>query len=262
MVDTIPISSNVSAAQTAGKSSLALDSEDFLKIMITELTHQDPMEPMKNQDLLNQMTAIQQLQSSQEMSQSFETLMDRYDGLLMRQELSTASTMIGELVSGNTANGEFAVGKVATVRLDGDDIMLELDTGQSINIKDMLRLGGSNSQDIVGKMVIGMDSSGARIVGKVVSVEVDGEEIKLHLHQAGTADDETVPVFLKNASIINSDTADLLIGYTAQGLGDVSGAIESVEWVAQDSGIGVMLNIIDSEGGRSRLPLEEITSIY
>ena len=160
------------------------------------------------------------------------------------------------------ASDLLAVGKVATVRLDGDNILLELDTGQSINIKDMLRLGGSNSQDIVGEMVVGMDSSGARIVGEVVSVEVDGEEIKLHLHQAGTADDETVPVFLKNASIINVDTADLLIGYTAQGLGDVSGVIKSVEWVAQDSGVGVMLNIIGSDGGYSRLPLEGITSIY
>ena len=261
-MDTIPISSNASATQITDKSSLALDSQDFLKIMITELTHQDPLEPMKNQDLLNQMAAIQQLQSSQETSQSFERLMERYDGLLVRQELSTASNMIGELVSGNTANGEFAVGKVATVRLDGENIMLELDTGQSINMKDVLRLGGSNSQDIVGEMVVGMDSSGARIVGEVVSVEVDGEEIKLHLHQAGTADDETVPVFLKNASIINVDTADLLIGYTAQGLGDVSGVIKSVEWVAQDSGVGVMLNIIGSDGGYHRLPLEEITSIY
>lgn len=261
-MDTIPISSNSSATQVTDKSSLALDSEDFLKIMITELTHQDPLDPMKNQDLLNQMAAIQQLQSSQEMSQSFETLMERYDSLLMRQEMGTASGMIGELVSGNTANGEFAVGKVATVRLDGDNIILELDTGQSVNMQDVLRLGGSNSQDIVGEMVIGMDSSGARIVGEVVSVEVDGEDIKLHLHQAGTPDDETVSVFMKNASIINIDTADLLIGYTAQGLGDVSGVIESVEWVAQDSGVGVMLNIIASDGDYHRLPLEEITSLY
>ena len=67
---------------------------------------------------------------------------------------------------------------------------------------------------------------------------------------------------MKNASIINIDTADLLIGYTAQGLGDVSGVIESVEWVAQDSGVGVMLNIIGSDGGYHRLPLEDITSIY
>jgi len=230
--------------------------------MITELTNQNPLEPMKNQDLVNQMSAIQQLQSSQEMSQSFEKLMEKYDSLLMRQELSTASNMIGELISGNTATGEFAMGKVTAVNMAGGDIILELDTGQSINIKDMLRLGGSNSQDIVGKMVIGMDSSGARIVGEVISVEVDGDEVKLHLHQAGTPDDETVPVLLKNASIINHDTADLLIGYTAQGLGDVYGVIESVEWVAQDSGVGVMLNIIGSDGGHSRLPLEEIIRIY
>ena len=61
------------------KSSQMLNTEDFLKIMITELTNQDPFEPMKNQDLLAQIASIQQLESSQNMTNTFTSVGDRFD---------------------------------------------------------------------------------------------------------------------------------------------------------------------------------------
>ena len=41
-----------------------LKTEDFIKMMITQLQNQDPMEPAKNEELLAQMSQIGQLQSS------------------------------------------------------------------------------------------------------------------------------------------------------------------------------------------------------
>ena len=255
------VNNNTVATETAGKSSLVLDSQDFMNIMITELTNQDPFEPMKNQDLLNQISTIQQLQSSQNMAKSFEKLIGRYDSLLMRQELGTASGMIGELISGNTANGEFALGKVVAVKLDGDNIILELDTGQGINIEDMIRLGGSNSQDIVGEMVIGMTADGQRVVGEVASVEVDNDEVTLHLQLLDKPEGELTAVPLYSASIINESTADLLIGYSVEGVGlddqTISGIVESVEWTPE----GVVLNVLKSDGKDGRLPMGNLTKI-
>ena len=75
------------------------------------------------------------------------------------------------------------------------------------------------------------------------------------------SDDETVAVPLRNASIINDSTADLLIGYSVEGRdGDqtISGTVESVKWNAA----GVMLNIIKSDGESAQLPLEGLTKIY
>lgn len=253
----VSMDSNAGAIQASGRNSMALDGQDFMKIMITELTNQDPFEPMKNQELLNQMATIQQLQSSQEMSKSFGLLMERYDNVLMGQELTTASGMIGQLISGDTIAGQYALGKVVAVNRDGDNILLELDTGQQININDMIRLGGSNSQDIVGKMAIGMTAAGEKVVGKIVSVEVNGSGVTLHLQRAGSPADATVAVPLRSSSIINEDTADLLIGYSVAGLGGIEGVVESVKWTAEK----VILNIRDAADKINELPLENLINI-
>jgi len=257
-VDTSAISSQATTSTTTGKSSLALNTQDFMDLMITELTNQDPFEPMNNQELLNQMATIQQIQSSQQLESSFNQLMENYDSLLLRQELSTASGMIGEFVSGTTTSGSYVMGKVVAVNMQDENILLELDTGQYLNIKDVNRFGGSNSKDIIGQMVIGNTTAGTRVVGEVVSVEVDGTEATLHLHIPGTAEDETVAVPISSASAINQDTADLLIGYNAEGLNDIKGVINSVQWTEE----GVLLNVINSEGETEKLPLTELTRIY
>ena len=55
-VDALSDISSLATEQTNTKQTLNTD--DFLKIMLTELTNQDPFEPMKNQDLINQIPTI------------------------------------------------------------------------------------------------------------------------------------------------------------------------------------------------------------
>ena len=239
-----------------------LSSDDFLKIMIAELTNQDPFEPMKNQDILNQMSAIQQLESNRSMSKSFTSLMDRYDRMLMGQELSSGSRMIGQLVSGATPDGQLAFGKVVAVNLSNNNILLELDTGQQININDIIRLGGSNSSDIIGETVIGIinaDTGGLerKVVGKVDSIEIDGANVILNLQLHGDPDGKTIPVPLRHATVINRDSADLLIGYYVEGIINeqpVKGTVRAVEWTADD----VLLDI----GNDTSLPLQDLREIF
>ena len=51
---------------TPGSSSskMSLKTEDFIKMMITQLQNQDPMQPADNNQLLAQMSQIGQLQSA------------------------------------------------------------------------------------------------------------------------------------------------------------------------------------------------------
>ncbi len=239
----------------SGKPKQSLNNDDFMKLMITELTNQNPFEPMKNQDLVNQMATMQQMQSSKEMGDSFKKLMKQYDAVLSQQQISTAAGMVGELVSGVTDAGQNAVGKVVSVNVDGGNVFLELDSGQRVNMKDVKRLGGSNSQDIVNKMAIGTMPDGSRVVGKVTAVEAGKDGLILHMKVAGSDDEVVVP--LKKASIIDPDNADLLIGYNAEGANGVSGTIQSVEWSATK----VMLNILNGEGKTEQLPLDELVGI-
>ena len=240
----------------ADKSAQALNSEDFLKILVTELTNQDPFEPMKNQDLLAQIASIQQLESSQTMTETLTDVGDRFDGLvrqlgtfLEREQLQSAAQMIGQFVAGTTPGGQAALGKVVAVNISQDQIMLELDTGELIGLDDMTRLGGNNSNNIVGSLVMAPDVSGEGIVvGIVESLEVNGIEVTLQLASGEVID-------MSQATVITADTAGVLLGRFVEGAGGAQGFVNSYR--IDGAGIeGVTLILDDAE-----LPLTEVQKI-
>ena len=51
-----------------------LDKDDFLKILMTQLTHQDPTEPMKDREFVAQMAQFSTLEQITNMSQDFSKL--------------------------------------------------------------------------------------------------------------------------------------------------------------------------------------------
>src|SRR3982750_237613 len=86
---TVPNATN----QMPKKNNFALKTEDFIKMMITQLQNQDPMEPAKNQELLAQMSQIGQLQSQ-------TTLTDSLKGLVLQNNIGAAGTLIGKTIEG------------------------------------------------------------------------------------------------------------------------------------------------------------------
>ncbi len=245
--------SSTSSASSSGTINNGSDREmsslDFMKIMITELTNQDPFEPMSNADLVNQMSIMQQMQTNHSMSESFERLMKNFDTLISRDSLNTATGMVGQMVSGLTTSGNWTTGRVVAVNQEDDNIYLQLNTGEIIDWQDVERLGGNSSEDIVGSMAVGTDSTGTTVVGEVSAVELDDEKVTLHVTKF--SDNETVKVLLSKASLFDSDTADLLIGRRVKGTDsitsvEISGYVDSVSWVGDNQ---VELTVIDAEGG-------------
>ena len=109
----------------AAKKNFELKTEDFIKMMITQLQNQDPMEPAKNQELLAQMSQIGQLQSATQ-------LQDSLKGLVLQNNIGAAGNLIGKTVQGMDDQNKAISGLVNSVRVQSDQVYLELDNGATL----------------------------------------------------------------------------------------------------------------------------------
>ena len=96
-----------------------MSSMDFLRLLITQLSNQDPFEPMKNQDLLEQLSAIRSLESNMTISENFGKL-------LAHQELASATLLIGGWVTGVDVNGQLVEGRVERVVMDASGVRVQI----------------------------------------------------------------------------------------------------------------------------------------
>ena len=117
--------SSTTPPNTIKSKNFELKAEDFIKMMITQLQHQDPMEPAKNEELLAQMSQIGQLQSATLLQESLK-------GMVMQNQIGSAGNLIGKTVQGLDDKNEQIKGIVNSVRVEGDELFLELDSGKRL----------------------------------------------------------------------------------------------------------------------------------
>lgn len=110
---------------TVNNKSFDLKAQDFIKMMITQLQNQDPMEPAKNDQLLAQMSQIGQLQSATSLQESLK-------GLVTQNQIGAAAGLIGKTVQGLDDNDDPITGTVTSVRVEKDSVSLELDNGTKL----------------------------------------------------------------------------------------------------------------------------------
>jgi len=73
----------------------ALDQEQFLKLMTTQMTHQDPTKPMQNGEFLSQMAQFGTVSGIQDLQQSFKD----FAASISSDQALQATGLIGRLVS-------------------------------------------------------------------------------------------------------------------------------------------------------------------
>jgi len=71
----------------------ALDGADFIKLLTTQLTFQDPLAPTDNQDMLAQMAQFSALAATTESGATLEDIAAKLDRLIAAQE-ATARAVI------------------------------------------------------------------------------------------------------------------------------------------------------------------------
>ncbi len=104
-----------------------MSTEDFIKIIFTELSTQDPFKPNDSGALLEQLNSIRSIESDIKLT-------DQLQSLVTENQLSSASGMIGKFIGGLTAENDRVAGFVVSVIRQGDDITLELDNGWHVPI--------------------------------------------------------------------------------------------------------------------------------
>ncbi len=102
-----------------------LSSEDFMKIIFTELQQQDPFEPNDSSALLEQLNSIRAIESDIDLTKNLESI-------VFQNQLATAGNMIGKTIEGLTATNDRVVGNVFAVIREGDKVTLQLDTGWEV----------------------------------------------------------------------------------------------------------------------------------
>jgi flagellar basal-body rod modification protein FlgD len=113
------------AAATAGSDRMNdLTTSDFIKMMVAELQHQDPMSPMSNTEMLSQISQMRQITSNDKLAAGIESL-------AMGEALATASSLIGKTVTGVNSIGEETTGKVDKITIESGGVA-KLHIGSSI----------------------------------------------------------------------------------------------------------------------------------
>jgi flagellar basal-body rod modification protein FlgD len=85
-----------------------LTSGDFLKLMIQELVNQDPLNPLKNEDLLAQISQIKNMETLSKLDQTMT-------GMRFQQGLATAGALLGTSVKGVSTAGANVSGLIVKV---------------------------------------------------------------------------------------------------------------------------------------------------
>jgi len=121
-------SSPTATGQSVGFS--ALSSEDFAKIIFTELGRQDPLQPNDTNALLEQLSSVRSIQADMDLS-------DRLQSLVNQNEFSSAATLIGKSVSGVTETNTRVTDRVRSISRTDDGPVLTLAGGQRLRLSNL-----------------------------------------------------------------------------------------------------------------------------
>lgn len=124
-VNSLPSTSNGSSSSSSSSAFSAMTSGDFTKLVLTELSKQDPLQPNDTKALLEQLSTIRSIQSSTDLSDKLSTLVGS-------NEFASASGLIGKTVSGISQQNARVTGQVASVS--------RTSSGPVVNLKDGTKL--------------------------------------------------------------------------------------------------------------------------
>jgi flagellar basal-body rod modification protein FlgD len=130
----IAAAADTPAAQATGSSQAAtsafgLGFDALLKIILTQLTYQDPLKPMDNFQFVSQLAQFSQIQQGQ-------TMNDRLEALVSAQATGQATSLLGAKVD-IPAGATTLSGKVIAVTFDNGTPRITIQTADNQTISNL-----------------------------------------------------------------------------------------------------------------------------
>lgn len=96
-----------------------LDLNKFVELLVAEMQAQDPLNPMSNEEILSQISQIRSIAATTRLTSTL-------DGVLLGQNIATASSLIGRRITGLDADGGKVTGTVERVTVEGGTATLHI----------------------------------------------------------------------------------------------------------------------------------------
>ncbi|MEH7462408.1 flagellar hook capping FlgD N-terminal domain-containing protein [Bacillus thuringiensis] len=110
-------------AATQQKTPGIMGKDDFLKLFLASFQHQDPMNAMDTNQMMNQMSQLSLMEQVQNMTKAVDSLKET----MYTTALDGGMKFLGKYVKGVNGEGKEVVGKVDTIRLGANnDVQLVL----------------------------------------------------------------------------------------------------------------------------------------
>jgi flagellar basal-body rod modification protein FlgD len=120
---------SVSSAASATQAK-PMDMEDFLKVLLTQLTYQDPLKPMDNQEFMAQMAQFTSLEQTQQLNEKMSTL-------IANQAALQSVGLLGRTVDITTQTGTTLSGTVSALSLTGETPSMTVTTSGGATISNV-----------------------------------------------------------------------------------------------------------------------------
>lgn len=137
-VSSLGSTSTLNNAATSTSTAQSMSSSDFMKVMITQLENQDPVNPTDSNQLLTQLSQISQLQSNTDMQSNISAL-------TLQQSIGAAGNLIGKQVKGIATTGESVTGSVAGVQVQDHTVYLQLDSGKELPMQNVTTIAAQTT---------------------------------------------------------------------------------------------------------------------
>jgi flagellar basal-body rod modification protein FlgD len=215
-----------------------MDFSEFINLLVVEMQNQDPLNPMENSEILQQISQIKAIASNDKLTTTLTSLQ-------LQQDMATGSSLLNQTVTGLNTDSKMITGVVDKVSVADGKVKVHVgdNTVEIKNIASMNNISSDTQLELdleagnalLSKSVSGKNADGKIVTGTVEKVTVSGSTVQLTvgLDKISLSDLSTIDG-LDSSSVIDTyrESGNSLVNQTVTGLNSegklVVGTVEKI----------------------------------